>query len=342
MPPYKKPRILRKKNIKRRTGGRAQSRQISALSTQVTKLTKINFSRIRTVWQKGNQTINMPVAEAGIIPYICPIPYAPCITTHGSADKIKAAKWQDNNLSQNRVIDQDGYGKRFVFGVPEAALNANLGYHTGGTLKYQMILQGDFATATVAKFQKVGLYLIRPKKALADQLVREKLLIKRRPITAPPLLEYPGGDAFLDRDKDYVIHDGLSSDSDMTTYFGSMINSKYWTVVHKREVTFSHPAASNSSNNVNANNASPANNALTASGTIQLPAGGILKNVSPVLDASPGDVPTQAVLDMNLEDQRNENSVFLVAISNIPKNEAQVRNGLSLGFIVEDRYKIVV
>lgn len=338
--PFKKPKSLKRKNIKRRTGARSQSKQIAALSTQLNKIQKINFSRIRTCWQKGNQTINMPPSQAGVIPYMIPIPYAPCIITGTDPETVRLARWQDNNLSSQRVIDQNGYGKRFVFGVPDAALNSNLGYHTGGTLKYQMILQGTFSEAT-ARFQKVGLFLIKPKRALADQLTRDKKLIARAPIALAPILAYPGGQARLDIDKDYLVHSGVSSDGDMTTYFGSAINTKYWTVVSSRQVAFSHPGASGAQGNVSANNSTPANNAFTASGTMRLPAGGILKNASPQVNVLPGET-TSAVLNMSIDDQKNENSCYLVAVHNIPQDQAQIRNGLSMGLLVEDHYKIVV
>ncbi|AXH78768.1 MAG: hypothetical protein [Circular genetic element sp.] len=342
-PAWKNAKALKTKNIKARTGAKAQSKQISALSTKVTKLTKINFARVRTVWQKGNQTINMSSSDvAAGTPYMCPIPYAPCIITGDNVAQVEQARFQDNNLGADRIIDKDGYGKRFIFGIPQAALNSNLGYHTGGTLKYQFILQGDFATATVARFQKIGLYLIKPKKALADQLTKERELRIRRPLALPPFLVYGGGSARLIRDKDYIAHDGESSDSDMVTSYGSMINTKYWTVVSKRDVSLSHPGASNVSNNANANNTSPANNALTAAGSISLPAGGELKNVTPVISGALVEHDTQNVLEMTMADQVNENSVYLVCIHNVPRDDSQIRNGLSLGFIVEDRYKIVV
>lgn len=337
---FKKPTSLKGKNIKRRTGARSQAKQIQALSTQVSKIQKINFARVRTMWQKGNQTINMPASQTGYVPYIIPIPYAPCIITGDDPETVRLARWQDNNLKSNRVLDQNGYGKRFIFGVPDSALNSNLGYHTGGTLKYQMILQGAFTQAQ-ARFQKVGLFLIKPKKHLADQLTRDKKLVARAPIAIPPFLTYPGGQAKLDIDKDFAVHSGIASDSDMTTYFGSMFNTKYWTVISKREVTFAHPGSSGAQGNVSANNSTPANNALTASGTIKLPAGGILKNASPQILVTPGET-VSAVLNMSIDDQSNENSVYLVCVHNIPQDQAQIRNGLSMGLLVEDNYKIVV
>lgn len=340
MPLGKKPRVLKKRNIRRRKGARAQSKQIAALSTQLSKLTKINYARVKTVWQKGNQTINMPAGS--FTPYICPIPYAPCIVSVGTNESIQAAFFQDNNLKSDRLIDSQGYGKRFVFGCPDSARNSNAGFHTGGTLRYQMILQGDFSLSQVRAFQKVGMFFIKPKRALADQLTDERKLKSKRPISLAPLLPYPGGEAHLEIDKDYIVHNGLSSDPDMTTYFGSSINTKYWTVVAQRQVAFSHPSASGVSGNANANNASPANNALVASGTFKLPAGGVLKNATPVSQNLPNPQLDPAVLEMSLEDQTNENSLYLVVVQHVTQDQVAIRNGLSLGFIVEDNYKIVV
>lgn len=340
MPPLRTKKVLKRKNIKRRTGSIAQSKQIAALSTQINSLTKQQHARVKTVWQKGNQTINMPAGS--FTPYICPIPYAPCIVSEGTNESIQEAFFQDNNLDSNRAVDSLGYGKRFVFGCPDSAKNSNAGYHTGGILKYQMILQGDFSLSQVRNFQKVGLYLIKPKKALADQMTLERKLKSTRPISLAPLLPYPGGEASLEVDKDYIVHSGLSSDNEMTTYFGSAINTKYWTVIAKRDVAFSHPGASGVSGNTNANNASPMNNALVASGTLKIPAAGILKNATPVAQNLPNPQLDPSVLDMNMNDQRNENSTYLVVIQHVTQDQVNIRNGLSLGFIVEDNYKIVV
>ena len=96
------------------------------------------------------------------------------------------------------------------------------------------------------------------------------------------------------------------------------------------------------SGNANANNASPANNALVASGTFKLPAGGVLKNATPVSQNLPNPQLDPAVLEMSLEDQTNENSLYLVVVQHVTQDQVAIRNGLSLGFIVEDNYKIVV
>jgi len=338
MPPYKKSKVLTKKKIKRNTGAKSQAKQISALSSQLSKITSLNFARVRTVWQKANSTINQASTDLIQTPYICPIPYAPCLVD-GTPTQNLASKWQDNRFN---ALFPDGFGKRLIFGTPDAARNSNIGYHTGGVLKYQMILTGNFTNVQVHRFQKVGLFLIKPKRAMADQLAKDRKLMTPRPISIPPLTAYPGGESFLEPDKDFVVHSGNAGDADNTTYFGSEINTKYWTVVHKREVAFSHPGATGVSSNANANNASPANNALTASGSIKLPAGGVLKNASPTSDPNTFDDYVPSALRMNTQDQANENSLYLVAIFNEPQDQAQTRNGISLGLLVQDNYKIVV
>lgn len=291
------------------------------------------------MWQKANSTINQNSADLIQTPYICPLPYAPCLVD-GTPTQNAIAKWQDNR--QSVLTDIDGYSKRLIFGTPDAARTSNMGYHTGGVLKYQMILTGTPLTYKSIVFKKVGLFVIKAKKSLADQLIKDRQLLSSRAISIPPLLSYPGGEGFLESDKDFVVHSGTSGDQDNSTYFGSEINTKYWTVVAKREISFSHPGATGIQPQATANNVSPANNALTASGTIRLPAAGILKNVSPATDPNTFDNYSPAALRMNVNDMRNEDALFLVAIQSEPSDQAQVRNGISLGLIVIDNYKIVV
>jgi len=50
----KKPKVLKRKNIKRKTGAKSQAKQITALSSQLTKLTKTQYETIQTVWNRNN------------------------------------------------------------------------------------------------------------------------------------------------------------------------------------------------------------------------------------------------------------------------------------------------
>ncbi len=50
----RKAKVLRRNNIKRRTGGKAQSKQIMALSKQVSSLTKRSYVSVTTKWIRNN------------------------------------------------------------------------------------------------------------------------------------------------------------------------------------------------------------------------------------------------------------------------------------------------
>lgn len=309
--PHTRPRRPRRRKRKS-TGARAQGRQIESLNTRLATLTKQNFARVRTSWMRNNLTID-PIILAGS-PYICPIPYSPCdpLGTGGTANT-----WIDNLGPVS--VQQSSYAKRFVFGHPQSALNSNCVYHTGGLLKYQFI-------STEPTFSKIGLYLIRPRKDMADQLSIDRKLKSNN-----------GADAFLTRDLDFTSHTGAGTLTVNQTYFGSEINKKYWDVLHHRELSFGHPSATGFANNVSANNANPANNAIVKSGTIRLPAGGFLKNSS-VLPQTVQN-PAASAFEMQFLDQANEKSVSLVLIHNGVAADNQTIYG---GWIVNDYYKAVV
>ena len=48
----RKPRVLKRKNIKRRTGAKAQSKQIAAVTKQVTALTKTQYETVQTTYER--------------------------------------------------------------------------------------------------------------------------------------------------------------------------------------------------------------------------------------------------------------------------------------------------
>lgn len=308
--PFKKPAVL--KNVKRKTGAKAQAKQISALTSQVVKINKEQTENVRTSWYRQNLPIgNVILAD----PYICPLPYVMCDPL-GTSPVVGSQNWTDNVTSASQPV----FEKRMIFGYSDAAANSNKVYHTGGRLRYQI-------WTSEPSFTKLGLYLIRPKKKMADQLVLD------RKFKAGP---GPAGEiSTLSEDVDYVVH--KSAPGLVDTFYGSEINRKYWDVLYHREITLSHPEASGFSQNANANNASPANNALTASGTIKIPAGGLIRNVSTLTQTS-GD-KTAGAFECQYQDQHNETGCFLVGIHNDLTLDAQT---LDLGFIVTDYYKVVV
>lgn len=311
--PFKKPDVL--KNVKRKTGAKAQAKQISALSTQITKINKEQTENVRTSWYRENLPIgNVILAD----PYICPLPYVMCDPL-GTSPVVGSQTWSDNVTSAS----QPSFTKRMVFGYSDAAANSNKVYHTGGRLRYQI-------WTSEPSFTKLGLYLIRPKKGMADQLVLD------RKFKASVGASLPGEVSSLTNDIDYSVH-ASPPGAAVSTFFGSEINRKYWDVLYHREIALSHPQAAGFSANANANNASPSNNALTAAGTIKIPAGGLIRNMSTLTQTS-GD-KTAAAFECQYQDQQNETGCFLVGIHNDLTLDAQT---LDLGFIVTDYYKVVV
>lgn len=74
MQPKRKARVLKRKNIKRRTGDKAQSRQIMALSKQVSSLTKRSYVSVTTRWIRDNLSVDKIVAPTESFAYVCPLP----------------------------------------------------------------------------------------------------------------------------------------------------------------------------------------------------------------------------------------------------------------------------
>jgi len=314
--PTRKPKTLRRKNIKRRTGSKAQSKQIMALSKQVSTLTKRSFNRCSTKWIRNNLTVE--TATGGGYAYICPIPYVPCNPT-GAATGNTPTTWTDN-LS---LASQPTFTKKIIFGISNEAQNSNEIYHTGGKIKYQLI-------NTEPSLTKLGLFLIRPKKKLADQIVKDRLL-KVGSVLNPTL----GFAGYLNQGLDYEVHNGDGGNTN--TMFGSQINTKYWDVLYKREITMGHPGATNTGSNVNPSNTNPDNNAVIATGTIRLPVGGLCKNSS--VSSQTGPSPAATGWEVGYGDQTNENSCYLVCINNGVTADGE---SISLGFMVTDYYKAAV
>ena len=322
MPPVKlkrKPRVLKRKNINKKTGAKAQSKQIAALSTQVNNLTKRTFARCATQWQRNNLTVDT-VSGSGYA-YICPLPYVPG-NPSGSGTGNAPSPFTDNLA----LAAQPSYTKEMIFGMPASAQNSNMVYHTGGTVKWQMI-------SSEPSFSKYTLALIRPKKHLADQLVKDRLLKQ-----GSGTVSTPGFASLLNYGLDYTSHTGAGSSTALGTFFGSTINRKYWDVIQQKELTFSHPNGSTINNTVSANNTSPANNAITARGTWKIPAGGLCKNAA--LTSQSGTRPEATGWEVEYGDQTNENGCYLICINN--GASIDVNETVLLSFNVIDYYKAAV
>jgi len=317
----KKPRVLRRRNIRKRRGGRAQSKQIMALSRQVSSITRKQFAKVHTTWQRN--MLSVESLSGGVQAYICPIPYVPGNPT-GASQPGGLVTWADN-LS---LAAQPTYSKKAIFGVAREAATSNEIYHTGGNIKWQM-------QTNEASFSKYYIFLVKPKRSMADQLVKDRNL-KGSSGTAAI-----GSGAFLQQDLDYVVHEeGLTGG----TVFGAQMNPKYWSVLYRREVTFGRTEAGGvASQYFNYNAPSGPNGGaetlINARGTIKLPAGGMIKNASITSQSGSGNAAQATSWEVGYGDQENSSGVYLVVINNGVSVDG---DNATLGFIAHDYYKACV
>lgn len=262
--PPRKPKVLKNRNVRRNTGARAQSKQIQALSKTVTKLTKENYERIRTCWQIDKKALG--ISGTGLAAYICPIPYAP-MDPLGTSPVVSQQLWADNNMLGPGSAGQLFFKKRLVFGYSEAAANTSKIYHTGGVIRYQIL-------TTEPSYTKLTLALIKPKKNQSDQISAD------RNLKASAAGSYAGSGAFLVPDTDYTTYSPPGVTTSETT-FGAELNTKYWTVISRREVAMSNPLVFTSASLVRTTPVTNTkNNSLVATGRMKIPAAGVIKNVS--------------------------------------------------------------
>lgn len=311
----RKSTTLKQKNIKKKTSDKSQSKQIAALSRELNKMNQEQTDSVRTCWQRNN----LPIGSGGAIatPYICPIPYALCDPL-GASPVPNAAVWSDNRV----IAAQPTFSKRLVFGYAEASANSNKIYHTGGNLRYQIFTEEP-------SYTKLTICLIRAKKKQADQLITD------RDFKGSSGAGQAGSAANIFDDVDYTVHNGNGGSLD--TWYGAEINRKYWDVLYKREV------ALGSIKDLSAGSVAritpvirPKNNSLVATGTIRLPAAG---EITAVGYATTQNESPATAMEQQYVDQRNEDSIYLVAINNDLQIDTQ---NISMGFVVTDYYKAVV
>jgi len=121
-----------------------------------------------------------------------------------------------------------------------------------------------------------------------------------------------------------------------------MINTKFWDVLYRREIALGSPDGNNIAGNVTGSNTNPANNALIASGTIKLPAGGKMMNVGALTQLTSLDPPVPGptpAFETQFIDQDNAKSCYLVCLLNDAVVDLET---VKMGFVVLDRYKCPV
>ena len=315
-----KPRALKKKNIKRRTGAKSQATQIAALSTQLSKLNKVQYETIMLAWQRPKANID-GLAPGGTGAFIMPCPITPN-NPYAQKDALgldSQLKWSDNRIMSTAPYFQ----KMPVFGSSTAARNSGQWFHTGSTLKWRLETnEPSFATYSV--------YLLQAKSRQADQLISDRQL--KNSATA----SFPGSAANFDEQVDYITH---------LNVFGTMINTKYWKVLGSRVCNFSVPGVT-SQKQANADlqgGADTRNNTVVKEGTFNIPAGGSIRcfNKMPFVDeASPalGRLPALAST-VGYLDEDTSKTCYLVIINNGASIDGEIT---SLSTLTLDRYKAVV
>jgi len=315
--PFRKRSVLKRKNIRRRTGARAQSKQISALSSKVNKLTKTQYETVQTVWNRNDLSVDTTIG--GTTAYICPLPKSMCnvygqttLQTQGAPDQ--RLHWSDNL----GIAAQPDYRKGSIFGSSTAARNSSEVMHLGGLLKWRL-------TSQEPAFSTYSIFVISPKKAQADQLITD------RNLKAGPA---PGRTASLTEGTDYITHPDI---------MGTVMNRKFWNVHYQREVNFSHPGSTNLATNVNPSNTNPKNNSVVATGTVKLSAGGTIKcfnnQALDVVGANDRGFKPVNASQIGYLDEQNEKTQYLVIINNGVSLDLETVN---LSLLCKDYYKAVV
>lgn len=315
MPYKKKPRVLKRKNVKRKTGAKAQSKQIMALSKQVSSLTKSNYETVMTVWSRNNLSVDKTLA--GVSAYICPMPKSMCncfgqttLATIGINDK--RLKFSDNL----GIAAQPFYQKKPCFNSSNAARNSHEANHMGGTLKWRLI-------SDEPSFSTYDVFLISPKSRQADQLTTDRLFKDQTGAVEA------GKNSKLVENTDFITHPEI---------FGSQINLKYWTVDAHRRCNFSSPTAQSFTNKATSANTSPRNNAIIQEGTFRLKPGGVLRCAQVQGNNTIQNNPISAS-QLGYLDEKNEKLQYLVIINNGLAADLETVN---LSLLVRDYYKVVV
>jgi len=309
------PKQLKRKNIKRRTGARAQSKQIMALSKQVNNLTKTTKTRFNMAWQKNTGAIDGITTN---FMYICPINYMPN-DPYGVGSTNVFNTWADNA----KIPGPTSFKKNVIFQIPDYVSDCKTLHHTGSVIKYQI-------TTNEPSYTKLNIALIRPKKRMADQLTIDRGL-RSGPFGTP------GSTSTLEENVDYSVHNGASdiSSPPTDTVFGLLWNKRYWDVLYNRECAFSHPDATNIATNTNPANTSPKNNSLIHTGYIKVPAGGIIQNVSKQQSNPNVRTGTVNAIESCFLDCRTEDMCYLTVFTNGSSIDGETTQ---LAFKVLDSY----
>lgn len=317
----RKPKYQKQKYIRRRTGAKAQSKQIASLSKSVSKLTRQNYESLCTVWNRPNLTIDL--VGGGVNAYMCPIPISMCncygqntVITQGNQDQ--RIEWTDNLA----IASMSNFRKSPLFGSSENARDSPEVTHTGSYLHYRLI-------STEPAFSTYTVMLIQPKRKQSNQLVTDRQL-KNGTVLNPT----NGSASSLTEGVDFITHPDV---------LGTSMNKKYWKVLYKKICNFSHPGATGFSVNVNPSNTNTRNNSVIHEGSMKIPGGTVIRNFNRTPYESPSN-PVQGFMktsasQIGLVDEPTYATCYLCIINNGVSADAETVN---LSFLVKDYYKAVV
>lgn len=318
---YPRKRMRRtRRPAKRRTVGRRPRRgpTVRTLAKRISTLSRTQTEQVRTSWSR--QPLSIQSATTSGLVYMCPIPYSGCDMQNTFFPGASGPQGWSDNLG---LAAQPIFEKKPLFGYSEAAMNSPNAKHTGGYLKYQII-------SNEPSLSKVTLALVQPHKHCADQLTVDRSLNGQSSSSTAP-----GSLARFSPTFDWVAN--TAGD----TYFGATINRKFWKVLYQREMTFGVPPSQGGdfTGVPGITLPIPNQNGLTCSGTIKLPAGGMIRNVSyknqntdPARQYNPWYEP-------GLVDERNENTCYLIAIQNGISGDLEQ---IKMSFIVNDHYTVSI
>lgn len=321
-PMYSSKRVARR--AKKRTGAKSQSKQIQALSRQVSKIAEISSVPLQLRWQRQNSFVDreaLTAANSGnLTVYMCPIPVAP------SQVGANVANFADTGPL---AIGANDFKKTKVWITATDVNQKPRCTHRGGYLTYKL-------SRPNISLRYIKVMLIKSKSSVADQMSLQRSLQYFDANSAPPLIA--GQSARLIENYDYI-HNPVTTINDPVT--GVQINPQMWEVLAQRTHKFGteKPFIPTQAQPISPN-AIGQSMRTEATGFFKIPAGGAVHKIW-------STDHTQQATNLDYVNQRSEKNVFLVIFSQrgstITDPSVQViadvpANELKLSLQVRDTY----
>lgn len=322
---------------RKRTSAAAQSKQIQTLANQVSKLKmkdKRQSSSVMTITRNEKVPLHRTNPQqfdsgsaselAKDLAWVMPIPYAP-VWTENNAELSFSGTWANNNPTSKGATgpptDANSYNKRPVFGYNYLDKEVRGVTHKGGTLSIRVT--NTFKAPTALHF-----FLIKPKKEFADSLLADVGYLKPyRFAAAQGGLQFRGNEMALREGVDYTYGAARTAipNPSATPTPGypttpaknipdlAMISTVNWDILSYRRCFFDAASQTNlNTQNPNLNTAADSvDNLVYKNIRMKVPAAGFIRR-SRVGGSNAGQLGT--LDNMDIMDQENEKSVFLVCL----------------------------